>query len=438
MENLTLPKKDRPKGLFLYCNKCKTEYSDGRKVKCKCKKLVYKAKIHVPGTKGAMKRKILYASNFRDALIKFHDFKAQLLNNGFQKVELKKTSQRPIRLIECFAHYMGYLNNVGVPEHKQKIRDPKYIGKFDFLFEQYKTVLQINGVDWKILKFIEVNDDVVGYIHKHFLRTLNYSNKTYNNNMALLSGFTSHIIKEFSLDYKNPFLGVPDMIVTPKVTSVGESEFTQLLEIVTPENGIQMKTLKSRKNMKKTNHYKPWLKWGFRLGLYTGGRSEDVVELKWSDITLKDGKFDTIKTIDHKMDSANSNRTSKEERLTKFFAVTKELGELLIEMGYKKFKGTDKYILATDDGLKRSNVSGILSRSFSHYYSLLNTGKEVTFRNLRKTYMTSALREFGEASTALTNHATVNMTIKHYQDKEVTRDAAKESFSVFKKNEKPI
>lgn len=47
--------------------------------------------------------------------------------------------------------------------------------------------------------------------------------------------------------------------------------------------------------------------------------------------------------------------------------------------------------------------------------------------------MTSALREFGEASTALTNHANISMTNKHYHDKEVTRDEAKLSFSVFKR-----
>jgi hypothetical protein len=47
--------------------------------------------------------------------------------------------------------------------------------------------------------------------------------------------------------------------------------------------------------------------------------------------------------------------------------------------------------------------------------------------------MTSALRDFGAASTALTNHANISMTNKHYHDKELTRDEAKQSFSVFKK-----
>jgi hypothetical protein len=117
----------------------------------------------------------------------------------------------------------------------------------------------------------------------------------------------------------------------------------------------------------------------------------------------------------------------------KYFAITKELGDLLIEMGYKKYKNSDKYIIAPEDGLKRSNVAGIISRAFSHYYAQLNTGKNVSYRNLRKTFITSALREFGVASTALTNHKEISMSDKHYHDKEVTREEAKRKFSVFKK-----
>ena len=50
--------------------------------------------------------------------------------------------------------------------------------------------------------------------------------------------------------------------------------------------------------------------------------------------------------------------------------------------------------------------------------------------------MTSALIEFGAASTALTNHKNISMTDKHYFDKEVTRDDAKENFSVYKQKKK--
>ena len=141
MKNITLSKKNRPKGLFLFCNSCNKQYSDDKKIKCKCGNLIYKAKIHVAGTKHGVKPKVLAASNFKEALIEFQEYKEVLQNNNYQKVEIKHEVNTPTRLIECFAYYMGFLNNVGVPIHKQKKRDPKYIGKFDFLFEQYKQVL---------------------------------------------------------------------------------------------------------------------------------------------------------------------------------------------------------------------------------------------------------------------------------------------------------
>lgn len=436
-QKLTLPKKQRPKGLFLFCNKCDKQYSDDKKVKCKCGALVYKAKVHVAGTKHGIKPKVLVATDFKEALIEFIDYREKLISNSFQKIEIKKAVWVPSRLVECFAYYIGYLNNVGVPKHKQKKRDPKYISKIDLLFGQYQDALEMNGVDSKILMFTDVNDEMVGFIHDHFLETLKLANKTYNNNMALLSAFTTHVLTKFQFDYRNPFLGIPDRVVNQKTESVRENEFEKLLELVTLENGVVWEKVSTLKNPKKRTVYRPWLTFAYRFGLYTGGRSEDLVEPKWCDIILsEDGKFDTIKVIDHKIDNANSHRTSKEERFYKYFAITKELGDLLIEMGYEQYKGSDKYIVAPEETIQRAHVAVLISKSFSHYYKQLNTGKQISFKHLRKAFMTSALIEFGEASAALTNHTTINMTNKHYHDKGVTRDQAKESFSVFKKKSK--
>jgi hypothetical protein len=61
---------------------------------------------------------------------------------------------------------------------------------------------------------------------------------------------------------------------------------------------------------------------------------------------------------------------------------------------------------------------------------------QVSFKHLRKACHTAALQVYGEASTALTGHATVNMTQKRYHVKRVTRDDAKENFSVFGDSQK--
>src|SRR6218665_25777 len=371
---LKLSEKDRPRGLFLFCNGCDTKYSNDRKVKGRCNKLVYKAIIHVSGTKNNSRVKVLNATDFKSALVEFYDFKNGLKENNYQKIKINDNPiYVPTRLIDCFAYYIGFLNNVDVPLHKQKKREQKYINEVDRTFGQFLDALTQNGIDCNILKFTEVNDKLVGFLHAHLLDTLRLENKTYNNKMSLLSGFTTHIISTFKFDYQNPFLGVPSRLVNVVVESVEQDEFERLLQVITPENGIVYKIIKTLKNPKKVNMYRPWLRHAFRLALYTGGRSEDIVLPQWKDIQLTaDGKFDTIKVVDHKIHSPNNNITSEKNRFFKYFAITKELGELLYEMAYEISKGTDKYIIAPEDNVSRSFVSKMISESFSHFYKLLN------------------------------------------------------------------
>ncbi|MBL7930525.1 MAG: hypothetical protein JNL60_01400, partial [Bacteroidia bacterium] len=100
--NLKLPKKLRPKGLFLFCNACDTHYADDKKVNCKCGRLVYKAVIHVPGTKRDVRPKVLAAQDFKSAITEFLDFKEELKTNNFQKIAIKKTLVAPTLLVDCF------------------------------------------------------------------------------------------------------------------------------------------------------------------------------------------------------------------------------------------------------------------------------------------------------------------------------------------------
>lgn len=430
---LDLPKKDRPKGLYLYCSTCKAHYSHDRLVKCKCKNLHYKARVHIPGTAFSKAQQVLKAETFKHAVSEFLEFKSFLRNNHYQKVEIKKPGKHPELLIECFAYYLGFLNNVNVPPQKQKKRDPDHIRKVELAFELYQKALQQNGINTNILKFVEVNDDMVGYVYRLFLYDMGLANKTYNNRMAYLRTFTSHMINVLKVNYDNPFLGVQNLLLTNEPVAVEQNEFESLLAIITPENGIQKRVQKGRANLRTTNWFKPWLKSGIKLGLYTGGRADEIVLPKWNDIILTpDGDLDTIRTVDYKIDRANNHLKGNGGAFYKHFPITKELRQLLLEMGYEKYKGSDKYILAPEETMKRTSITNFLSEAFTHYYRQLNTGRDITFNKLRKAYITSAMNQFGDASTALSNHKNISTSIKKYQDKKVTRDAAKETFSVFK------
>ena len=92
MEKLKLPKKERPIGLYIYCNKHKVYYATDSQIKCKCEKLVYKAKIHVPGSAKECKTRILGTLDFDEACIMLKSFRKELSENSFKDIIISKKS----------------------------------------------------------------------------------------------------------------------------------------------------------------------------------------------------------------------------------------------------------------------------------------------------------------------------------------------------------
>lgn len=106
-----------------------------------------------------------------------------------------------------------------------------------------------------------------------------------------------------------------------------------------------------------------------------------------------------------------------------YIPVTRELRFLLDDLGYEQYKGTDRYLLAPEITEKRVEIIGeALSRSFSHYYKQLNTGEVLTWKCLRKTYL-SRLKIFMHKNTNdldvkdVSNHSSDAVLDKHYFDK---------------------
>ncbi len=102
-------------------------------------------------------------------------------------------------------------------------------------------------------------------------------------------------------------------------------------------------------------------------------------------------------------------------------------------MGFSSQKGTDNFILAPEINISRKRVmSDILSRGFSHYYDQLNTGRKLTFKCLRKTYITNLqIYMRGGDIKSITGHAEGSNVIEtNYIDKKEIAKAGK-NFSVF-------
>lgn len=98
---------------------------------------------------------------------------------------------------------------------------------------------------------------------------------------------------------------------------------------------------------------------------------------------------------------------------------------------WNNHKGSDVYVLAPDVETKRNKVlSDVLSRGFTHFYSQLETGRQLTFKCLRKTFITNMSIYMGGNAKAITGHSDDAVIENHYLNKESVVKAAN-GFSVF-------
>lgn len=431
---LKLPNKKRLPGMYLYCNTCKSHYSNDSiksttgKCKGKCitnNTVIYKAKIHIPGTKFGVKCKNLTAKNFDEALIEFIDFKAMISANDYQNIIKKDAINTPHLIIDCMALYLGFLRNEGVPEHKIKIRTEKHIDEVQRYFKYFILALKDEKYNVAILKFSAIDENIVGAAHKYILTKKHFWNKTYNKFMGIMRIFFTYTNETHSFGLKNPFKGVYKKLAKPIVETIGKDDFESLLAIIKPENGITiMPRTKERKSV-----YKPWLPEAYKLGLFTGRRREEIVRLRFSDIkTDKKGRILYIESSHLKVDRANN--VNEEARTFVRISATKSLVALLYELGYDEYKGKDIYILAPDEKMERKTMMDIISKSFSHYHKQLGCEKNLLFKNLRKTYMTAAYKKYGEKARILTDSSSISVFEKNYTDFKVLLDA-NDGFDVF-------
>lgn len=80
---------------------------------------------------------------------------------------------------------------------------------------------------------------------------------------------------------KNPFQYYTRQTVqSPNIETISKEEFESIPSAVDAFYPIMV--LGGRG--KRKNRYRPYLKDGFKLCLLTGGRREEIIDLKWSDI----------------------------------------------------------------------------------------------------------------------------------------------------------
>ena len=208
-----------------------------------------------------------------------------------------------------------------------------------------------------------------------------------------------------------------------------------MLALIKPENGLKVyEERKPDKNNKKRtynkNRYKPWLKDAMLLALLSGRRREEIVCMKFNGIVENSaGEPMTICIEDFKVNRGN-NLTKKEAHKKIYVPVIPPLRRLLYELGYNENKGKDMYILAPEETMERRTMMDFMSKSFSHYYKMLNTGKELTFYDLRKTYISHLYAAHGDKARLITKHGDMDVMLNHYINEKVISEVIMD-FGIF-------
>ena len=245
------------------------------------------------------------------------------------------------------------------------------------------------------------------------------------------TSFLKFYAEEYNVPIRNWFERVKRRKINSNPEAITKNEYEALLKQITVENGVK----KYDSGVKPTrNLFRPWLSDGIQLALETGRRREEIINLKWSDIKESHG-ISYIITEDYKVNRIQS-RTSEEEKKYIYIPITESLQTLLTKMGQTKFGDTNKYILAPEIDISRKRVmADVLSRGFSHFYDQLDTGRNLTFKCLRKTYITNLQIHMGANTKSITGHSDNGVIERNYIDKKEIAKAAKD-FNVFSKNER--
>jgi hypothetical protein len=138
-------------------------------------------------------------------------------------------------------------------------------------------------------------------------------------------------------------------------------------------------------------------------------------------IEKENGVPHTILIQDYKVNKSKGISSSENLKMI-HIPVISPLKNLLMELGYEKYKGQDKYILAPEESMQRDTMMNFISKGFSHFYNQLNTGKDLRFYDLRKTYISHLFAKHGNKTRIITKHSGDDVMLNHYIDEKVISD----------------
>jgi integrase len=371
-------------------------------------------RIHVPGSIKLVKTRVIVATQYDDAVIEAIAFKKELNANDFTTIANPLDEVADIEegndysIFDALIKYNQYLEGANSYAHLKKNISKAY--KDELI--RFCTYFCQNVGKTKSIKTTRIKSINRADVSNFYLwAEAHYGEKTFNKCMAGVKCFFEFLIDIEEIEMRNPFRNyVAKEVVKSNIETVNRDEFLQILAAIdTIDPLVTLGGKGQRKSM-----YKPYLKDGFRLFLFTGGRREEVVNLRWSDIFIAPTgtKFFRIRNI-------KVERLKNKTDVYKHIPINEDLYNLLEEMGYDKNKDSDDYILFPDREVSAITIMNSLSKAFTHYRKGAGIKKDIRLKNLRKTYLTWVNQVMSKDTKILSSHSTDGVLKDYYLDPKV-------------------
>lgn len=386
-------------GIKIWCRKCR-QHNTG----CKHYEHQNFRANYIDPITGKHKSKILVATEYDDAVIEALNFKKGLE----QQPNLPSDSivGNDYDLATGIVKYQMYLNGDSEYQQYNKNLTPKYVREtIGFLVQFHDSIRENRNV--VSIKPTHVSRKDISYFYGK-TRSKYKSNKSVNNIIQALTTFFDFLIEKEDIKIKNYFKECTSLPVQKKtIKTIDKEDFEAILKAVDTCNPILVQN-----NGKKINLYKTWMKDAFRLFLLAGGRREEIIHLRWSDIfTLKNGtKFFMIGNL-------KANRIQKTDKeYIKYIPIGADLEKVLMDMGMEQKKQSNERIIDPTEEYSTNTMMEKITKAFTHYKKGAGVNGEITLKHLRKTYITWTNQVLGSDTGKITSHAGTKILNDHYID----------------------
>lgn len=453
---LKLGKREAVPGLIIFCKHkdCKEKKKTG---KCKhpAEYECYKLLINTKAVTTSFVKEFNGIRNEEEAKSLARELRRITILNGGKPKSLTVPEQTETKDLYILPNLIEeYL------EHLLKIKGnlERFLKSERNMFDVMLQVFKDNGADPYSIRVDTLNDklqDGYTWVRKIELAIIEREGKkkgkkisstTKNNYMKLYRSPYKFANENRGLNLKNPFKTVKienvKQAIKNNIKTISTKELSTLFKMLRNKEELNIKKTyfskaKNRFTTKTFKYFQPYLLDGIKLAIASGYRSDNIVNVKWSDIDLTEAYSQSsilngvIKVEDIKVNNQNKQFNDDNKKII-LVRINKDMMELLIILGYKKYNGTERYILAPEHQHFRETIKNNVSKGFHHYMLKVNPLKDFQFKDLRKTQISHEGHNTGLKKTSKRIHARFSTTDNNYFDDDVTLSTAKENPTVFK------